>query len=110
MFDEKTDEDRIFQELADDMSKMMAGLFLKYPGYEHLLAHALCDSLGGLIAIASKDPMGTVRSIARRLLKTPIASIRAEHFGYKLGVQEPQVKPASPGEVIHVGFAGVKRN
>lgn len=97
--------DVISEEMATDVAKLMGALAQKYANRPRVLALALTRNLGVFIAVMTKKPEIGLANAAQILLNTPHAEIRADHFGYTLGVSEVDklVKPADIGDLIHIG-------
>lgn len=105
----QTVEDQVFETCVRHVSMMMARLFEKYGLYPHILANVLADSLGAYVAMASETPGPTLEAIARRVAETDHAQIRLRHFGWKLGVVDPEgavTESSHEAQQSHMGQGG----
>ena len=104
--DEKRDH------LAKDLAEMMVYLTTQFKGLEFDVATYLARQLGAYVSIVSKDNdngkfiVSNLGAIADIVRNHDYRQTRADHFGYKLGVDESQrpriVKP--PKLVIAPAF------
>lgn len=89
--EEMTEEEKL-DAIGRDISEMTAYIISTYKGYEWQYAQMMTRSLGAIIAIATRNPRAALDEAAQMLKKTKWGEIRAAHFGYKLGVKEPEIK------------------
>lgn len=73
------DEDR-FDEIAINCAKFMTQMMAQFPGSEPQLTQILTDSVGGLIAIAAKEPAIAIEKVCLRLKNFPWAEVRSAHY------------------------------
>ena len=86
----------VFDDINWQVSRFMAGLLQNFPKNENMIANVLADSLGGLIAIAAKDPPTTIEHICCRLKAYPVMTVRSEHMMAVQGIKDSQGRVRTP--------------
>lgn len=105
-------KDEVLDSLATFLGEMMLELTTTYKGHEKDVAYALATQLGAYIAIVSRTPDKALGAVAKRILETDYAALRAAHFGYTtLGVTAPVAPRDNSVEapVIHIGESKGRR-
>lgn len=95
------------EDLADEFAlanaNFMQQVFKRYEGQEVMVADTLLRSFGAYVSIVAAKPQEALEDFAEMLKRTDHATIRAAHFGYKLGTAQGVVQPAKAGELIMLG-------
>ncbi len=103
----KMTKDEILEHAAREMAELMFMLTTECKGHERDISGMLARQLAQYVAIVSKNPAAALKAVAKIVEEAPYGDLRAEHFGYTLGVDAPRKAERrvldATGPVVQIG-------